>query len=341
MSENRRKRLKTELDKTHESATNDTMKEDLNAAFSSSMFEDEVIEPTQIPINESILMLHKEYNKENNYDDVIIKTEPNSMVECSPTVIKSHAKKPSKEMNKKEQKSHFPSNDPNENSLVHQTKTMSILTESPKWQKKMPVKNTITPRRLFDSKTTDTSGTRKKLSLKTNLKQSTINFPKCDDETYCEGFTMQLERSQSTITAPKKNLALSRRTNSDPVKKSSIADDSVVAVAKDPTEVISIDESEPTQELYQHVFDDKKDATAIAKKPQPLKNDPIDCEDCNQYHRMMGRNMEKNPPKKYGVCSKHYRNAPQFETPPGFWNPKIIDSDDEEETPFDPRFIRK
>lgn len=55
---------------------------------------------------------------------------------------------------------------------------------------------------------------------------------------------------------------------------------------------------------------------------------------------MMGRDLEKNPPKKYGVCSKHRRNIQQQETPPGFWCPKIIDSDDDEETPFDPRYIR-
>lgn len=55
-----------------------------------------------------------------------------------------------------------------------------------------------------------------------------------------------------------------------------------------------------------------------------------------QYHRMLGRNLEKETwklGKKFGVCSKHRRNIQGVETPPGFWNPKIVDSDsDHEET---------
>lgn len=53
---------------------------------------------------------------------------------------------------------------------------------------------------------------------------------------------------------------------------------------------------------------------------------------------MIGRDLDKNPPKKIGVCSKHHRNILRPDTPPGFWNPKIQDSD--EETPFDPRFVK-
>lgn len=55
---------------------------------------------------------------------------------------------------------------------------------------------------------------------------------------------------------------------------------------------------------------------------------------------MLGRDVEKNPPKIYGVCAKHRRARQGAETPPGFWNPKIVDSDNDEETPFDPRYIQ-
>lgn len=56
---------------------------------------------------------------------------------------------------------------------------------------------------------------------------------------------------------------------------------------------------------------------------------------------MLGRDVEKNPPKKFGVCGKHRRTRQGAETPPGFWNPKIDDSDsDHEETPFDPRYVK-
>lgn len=56
---------------------------------------------------------------------------------------------------------------------------------------------------------------------------------------------------------------------------------------------------------------------------------------------MIGRDMYKNPSKKYGVCSKHHRNVQCLNTPPGFWNPKIIDSDSDDETPYDLRFVKK
>lgn len=53
-----------------------------------------------------------------------------------------------------------------------------------------------------------------------------------------------------------------------------------------------------------------------------------------QYHRMLGRNLEKDFPKKFGVCSKHHRINRGVETPPGFWNPKIVDTDSEHEETY-------
>lgn len=98
---------------------------------------------------------------------------------------------------------------------------------------------------------------------------------------------MRLEKSQSTITAPKNTSALARKTMSDPIKKTSIkTEDSVIAIVKDTPEIISIDESEPTQELYQHVVSVKNEkptsaAKDIPKNPQQqLKNAAIDCVDC-------------------------------------------------------------
>lgn len=46
---------------------------------------------------------------------------------------------------------------------------------------------------------------------------------------------------------------------------------------------------------------------------------------------MLGRDMKKDFSKNYGVCSKHRRNNQCVETPPGFWNPKIVDSDSDHE----------
>lgn len=46
---------------------------------------------------------------------------------------------------------------------------------------------------------------------------------------------------------------------------------------------------------------------------------------------MLDRDLKKDFPKKFGVCSKHRRNIQGAETPPGFWNPKIIDSDSDHE----------
>lgn len=172
MSENRRKRIKTDPNKTSASLTSDSMNEDVfNAAFSSSMFEeDEVILPTQIHLNDSIQM-KKEYNKENNESFNL-----NSMaaVECSPTVIsKCHVKKQPNETSKKHQKSHI--SDQHESSLVHKTRSMSIVTDS---SPKSSSQWKTVSRRLVDTKTIDTISTRKRLSLPRVMKQSTISFPK-------------------------------------------------------------------------------------------------------------------------------------------------------------------
>lgn len=62
----------------------------------------------------------------------------------------------------------------------------------------------------------------------------------------------------------------------------------------------------------------------------------------HQYHRMLGRDLTgKNAPERFGVCSKHRRNNPCPDTPPGFWNPKIMDTPENErnETPYDYRFV--
>lgn len=56
---------------------------------------------------------------------------------------------------------------------------------------------------------------------------------------------------------------------------------------------------------------------------------------------MIGRDITKKKPKKYGVCSKHRRNIQCLDTPPGFWNPKIIDSDsDHEDTQHNERLSK-
>lgn len=65
----------------------------------------------------------------------------------------------------------------------------------------------------------------------------------------------------------------------------------------------------------------------------------------SQYHLMVGRDLTKRKPNtKYGVCSKHHRKQPcaRPDTPPNFWNPKIIDTPEDEhiDTPFDYRFAK-
>lgn len=43
-----------------------------------------------------------------------------------------------------------------------------------------------------------------------------------------------------------------------------------------------------------------------------------------------------------GVCYKHNRNNQCPDTPPGFWNPKITDTPEDQhiETPYDYRFVK-
>lgn len=56
---------------------------------------------------------------------------------------------------------------------------------------------------------------------------------------------------------------------------------------------------------------------------------------------MLGRDP-RNPVAKRGVCSKHYRKLVCPETPPNFWNPKIVDTPEDKHsaTPFDPRYVK-
>lgn len=60
-----------------------------------------------------------------------------------------------------------------------------------------------------------------------------------------------------------------------------------------------------------------------------------------KYHKLLGRDP-RNPLAKRGVCSKHYRKTVCPETPPNFWNPKIVDTpvDEHQATPFDPRYVK-
>lgn len=147
-------------------------------------------------------------------------------------------------------------------------------------------------------------------------------------------------------------------------------DETLIDLTKDANKIITINKSPPILRV-QPMFKAKKRIVPYAKPTTPIekiKTPSKVCEDCYevitfsinfqcarnlqllfflslfQYHRRLGRDLDKNPPKKFGICSKHHRNVQEnlLETPPGFWNPKIIDSEsDHEETPYDYRFAKK
>lgn len=179
------------LDDSTKSTCSNTTNDDLNAAFSISV-DDEVIAPTQF--EENPIQLHKSprklrsFNKENDSTKSPIRNKKNysAVVERSPTVLTRQ----STNLKPKAQTS-----DSSDGSLICQTRSMSIVKESPKWQRAKSSIAKATPRRLFDSittvknspsmlhgKRTTTAPPRKKVSLSLNtsrtLKQSTINFKK-------------------------------------------------------------------------------------------------------------------------------------------------------------------
>lgn len=136
------------------------------------MYEDEVVEPTQVPPEKSIKGT-RGYNNENDKGPT------------SPTMLsKFSTKKHTRDSNKKEP-TLVHGVDVNEVLLVRETKSMSLLNESSKWRSK--AKN-VTPRHSVEIRCMDSSSSiqpktniRKKLSLGVNehrLKQSTINFNK-------------------------------------------------------------------------------------------------------------------------------------------------------------------
>lgn len=180
-----RKRLKKgspkfgELSQLIISDTADVTCDDLNAAFRSSICEDEEIEPTQFSPNKSIKIL-QEQNKENAVCKIITK-ESTSLVtkEKSPTVLSKRSTK--KETSKRE---HTPLHKCESND----TTFARVANESAKWHSKAPTKNN-TPRRLFDIRSTsdakssipqqqNTSVQKKQGVSVPYLRQSIINFPK-------------------------------------------------------------------------------------------------------------------------------------------------------------------
>lgn len=139
-------------------------------------------------------------------------------------------------------------------------------------------------------------------------------------------------------------------------------DHSVVAIDFDDNEIISIESQSTDGDMFQKVLDVQKnieDANLInnqtpvitehytvkEQKSTTSKNLVDDrvgvgCKECEAYHEMIGRDIYgKDRDKKIGVCSKHRRNVHCPETPPGFWNPTIQDTPEEEhiETPFETR----
>lgn len=182
-----RKRLKKcspkfgELSQIIISDTADVTCDDLNAAFRSSICEDEEIEPTQFSPNKSNKIL-QEQNKENAGCKEIEK-ELTSLVtkEKSPTVL-------SKRSSKKETNCIKREHTPLHRCESNDTTLARAANESAKWHSKAPTKNN-TPRRLFDIRSTSdpkssipqqqNTSVRKKHGVSVPyLRQSIINFPK-------------------------------------------------------------------------------------------------------------------------------------------------------------------
>lgn len=166
-----------ELSQSIYSDTADGTCDYLNAAFRSSICEDEEVEPTQFSPNKSI-KIFQEQNKENAGCEITTKG-PTSLVtkEKSPTVL-----------SKRKKEKHTPLHrcDSSDNSNTTLTRP-ALLNESAKWHSKAPTNNT--PRRLFDIRSTSDSksstpqqqntSVRKKQGVNVPyLRQSIINFPK-------------------------------------------------------------------------------------------------------------------------------------------------------------------
>lgn len=189
LKESGRKRMRIDSPKSEDlfQGSNTATSDDLNAAFSTSTYDDETIAPTQFEVG---LDRTKKTKRESNGQNKENERYMDKMFERSPTVLRKRLiKKEFKEAN--ESKS-ADTPELNEVSHVRKTKSMSILSESSKWYSKSGVKN-VTPRRLFENKVMEenTSPTNKKnlvnsrnksiLAIGTNaprLKQSTIKFPK-------------------------------------------------------------------------------------------------------------------------------------------------------------------
>lgn len=100
---------------------------------------------------------------------------------------------------------------------------------------------------------------------------------KCEEETYCETISMQMNQKPSTS-----------KIKTEPMDEQKEINESVIALTKNTNEVITVSESQATQEIYQHVLDNKNQSISdtqtgiLRRSPRKLKYSSDECEACNE-----------------------------------------------------------
>lgn len=111
------------------------------------------------------------------------------------------------------------------------------------------------------------------------------------------------------------------------------SDESVIIIENEPPEIITINSQSWTQEFGDFMSDVETESKKIPEAKNIQKATKIirefSCDVCDAYHITLGRDLATYT-GKYGVCSKHWRSDKRpIDTPYGFWNPKIADTDEE------------
>lgn len=72
---------------------------------------------------------------------------------------------------------------------------------------------------------------------------------------------------------------------SEPMDEKSPTNDTVIALVRDTDEIIAVNDSQPTQEIYRHIFDSKRNAQLSFVRNSPVKTKNIiriECEVCDE-----------------------------------------------------------
>lgn len=136
-----------------------------------------------------------------------------------------------------------------------------------------------------------------------------------EDETYCEGISCQIEDDKSGMNKNSSAEKIHCRLNSleiptqynskSKTEAGNITNDDSIAFVKCSNEIITIEESQPTQELFKHILDIKEElgnhtspepviSTKKVKNVADVQKSNLNCADCEEVDVLLTKKNHLN-----------------------------------------------